>query len=92
LAGWTAEALANLLAASQRDVLVLALAGAKRGFVERVFAVLPADLAQSIASELDQLGPTSLRDIELAQSELAALAAQLPDNSWRREPALAGTR
>jgi flagellar motor switch protein FliG len=92
LASWTAEALAGLLAATQREVLVLALAGAKPRLVERVFAVLPADLAESISTELEQLGPTSLRDIELAQSELAALAAQLQDPSWQQEPALAGIR
>jgi flagellar motor switch protein FliG len=91
LATWKRAALERVLAATERDLLILALAGARPEFVHRVFGVLPADLASSLADELDHLGPTSLRDIELAQSELAAIATRLQDNSSQPEPALSAT-
>jgi flagellar motor switch protein FliG len=90
LASWPNSSLAKLLAATEREVLVLALAGAAHSLIERVFAILPSDLSESIADELKQLGPTPLRDIELAQSELAALAARIRSGSLSPEPALAG--
>jgi flagellar motor switch protein FliG len=90
LASWTRDSLATLLAATQREVLVLALAGAAPRLVERVFAILPPDLSESISDELKQLGPTALRDIELAQSELAAVATQIRSGISQHAPAVAG--
>jgi flagellar motor switch protein FliG len=91
LATWSSSALARVLAATEREILVLALAGARPSFVERIFAVLPADLTASLTEELDHLGPTPLRDIELAQTELAAIATRLDDNPTRNDLVQAAT-
>ncbi len=62
---------------TQREVLVLALAGARPELAERAFELFPVHEAHALRRALCDLGPTRLSDVEEAQRELAALAAQL---------------
>ncbi|MEX2559379.1 MAG: FliG C-terminal domain-containing protein, partial [Pirellulales bacterium] len=70
-------ALATLLQSAERQVAVLALAGATPGLVQRVLAGLPAADARLLEHDVDNIGPTRLSDVEEAQSQMAELAQQL---------------
>ncbi len=60
-----------------REVLVLGLAGAEAGFVERVLKLVPAERSRPLRKALAHLGPTRLSDIREAQQALASLAAEI---------------
>jgi flagellar motor switch protein FliG len=62
---------------AQSELLVLALAGARSQFAERVFELFPPDESAALGKALAHLGPTRLSDVEEAQRELADLAHQL---------------
>ena len=62
---------------AQREVLVLALAGARPELAERAFELFPVHEAHALRRALCDLGPTRLSDVEEAQREMAALAGQL---------------
>ena len=69
--------LVRVLAEASAEVTVLALAGASIHLVERALKQLDAAASRSIRRQMDRLGPTSLRDIEAAQNELARIATSL---------------
>ena len=71
------DALVRVLHGVDAQVLVLALAGASPALIERVLGYLPVAEAKTLQHALDHLGPTRLSDVEEAQTELAAVAAQL---------------
>jgi len=88
------EGLSRLLRSVDAQVLVLALAGAGRTFVDRALQVLPPDDAKVLEDAMANLGPTRLSDVEEAQRELAAVARQLHrqgqlDLGWKRHLSLA---
>ena len=72
-----AAALTVVLHHAQGELLVLALAGARAEFADRVFELFPAEEAAALRESLLHLGPTRLSDVEEAQRELAELAHQL---------------
>jgi flagellar motor switch protein FliG len=69
-------ALANVLRHAPSEIVLLALAGARQEFLERVIRLIPAEDAQLLRRGLDNLGPTRLSDVERAQQELADVARQ----------------
>lgn len=69
--------LAAVLSAVDREVLVLALAGASDEIVDRVTAQMPAKVAKAFRQRLHLCGPTRLRDVEAAQHEVARVASQI---------------
>ena len=62
---------------AESELLVLALAGARPEFAERAFELVSPAKAERLRRAIGSFGPTRLSDIEAAQQELAALAAQL---------------
>ncbi len=74
LDGW---ALAEVLAAADPEVLILALAGAAAEFAQAALRRLPTRKARLVRQALQNLGPTRLSDLEQAQQELANLAQRL---------------
>lgn len=68
---------ASLLQRAERELVVLALAGASNDLVDRVMHDQSAADATALSQQLATLGPTRLSDVEAAQTELAALAVQL---------------
>lgn len=62
---------------AQPELLVLALAGARAAFADRVFDLFPSEESAALSEALSHLGPTRLSDVEEAQRELAELARQL---------------
>lgn len=62
---------------AQPELLVLALAGARPEFAQRVFELFPSEESSALSEALSHLGPTRLSDVEEAQCELAELAHQL---------------
>jgi flagellar motor switch protein FliG len=72
-------ALSVVLHHAPRELLVLALAGARPEFAARALEQFPPREAQSLNSALLHLGPTRLTDIEEAQRELALLVRQLEE-------------
>ena len=75
----TGTALSVVLHHAPRELLVLALAGARPEFAARALEQFPPREAQSLNSALLHLGPTRLSDIEEAQRELAVLVRQLEE-------------
>ena len=69
--------LAVLLKASDPQVAILALAGARGSLVERVVRNLPPREAKILRRSLDHLGPTRISDVEQAQETMARLAEKL---------------
>lgn len=69
--------LATLLKASDPQVAILALAGARGSLVERVVRNLPPREAKILRRSLDHLGPTRISDVEQAQETMARLAEKL---------------
>ena len=69
--------LATLMQACEPQVAMLALAGTRIEFVERVLAQLPAAEARRLRVAWQNLPPTPLSDVEAAQQELVRLAEQL---------------
>ncbi len=71
--------LAAIAREAEPELLVLALTDADGQLVDRVLRQLPDLDADSIASQIDRLGPTRLSDVEAAQRELVVLATRLID-------------
>lgn len=69
--------IAKVFQAADTDLTMLALAGASRAFVDQVVAQLPARESRRLQRALEQLGPTSLADVEHAQREIVRVAEQL---------------
>ncbi|MBI2823493.1 MAG: hypothetical protein HYX69_02240 [Planctomycetia bacterium] len=72
-----AARLAALARAVDRQVLLLALAGASREFVRQVQRQLPSSEVKSLRRSLANLGPTRLADVEEAQRQLVSLAQRV---------------
>ncbi len=69
--------LATLLAAAEPEITLLALTGAPPAFVQQIVQRLPRRQRRSFEQEMESLAPVRLRDIELAQLQLAELAAAM---------------
>jgi flagellar motor switch protein FliG len=54
--------------------------------VNRILARLPLREARALRGQIEQLGPTRLRDIESAQLQLAALARQMAEDGQIQLP------
>ena len=59
------------------DVARLALIGANEAFVKRVIDLFPKSVSRQLRRQLTELDPIHLRDVELAQQEMAKIAAGL---------------
>jgi flagellar motor switch protein FliG len=70
-------ALALVFRAAEPHVVLLALSGANRELIGRIVRHLPPAAARTLRRQIATLGPTRLRDIELAQQQLAELASQM---------------
>ena len=70
-------ALARVFGAAAPQVVLLALSGANRELIERLVRYLPAAAGRTLRRQIATLGPTRLRDIELAQQQLVDLASQM---------------
>ena len=70
-------ALARVFLAAEPQVVLLALSGANRELIERIVRHLPAAAGRTLRRQIATLGPTRLRDIELAQQRLVELASQM---------------
>jgi len=70
-------ALAHVFGAAAPQVVLLALSGANRELIERIVHHLPAAAGRTLRRQIATLGPTRLRDIELAQQQLVDLAGQM---------------
>ncbi|MCG8587581.1 MAG: hypothetical protein MI757_22975 [Pirellulales bacterium] len=65
---------AEIVSAAYPEVAALALVCADETFTERVLQHMPLAEANQIRANLQDLGPTSLADVELAQNEIVRLA------------------
>jgi flagellar motor switch protein FliG len=79
-------ALARIFRAAAPQVTLLALCGASRDLVDRILGSLPLREARALRSQIEQLGPTRLSDIESAQLRLAELARRLADEGRIQVP------
>ena len=70
-------ALARVFRAAEPQLVLLALSGANRELIERIVRHLPSGAGRTLRRQITTLGPTRLRDIELAQQQLAELATQM---------------
>jgi flagellar motor switch protein FliG len=70
-------ALARVFGAAEPETVLLALSGANRDLIDRIVRHLPSAAGRTLRRQLESLGPTRLRDIELAQQQLAELAGQM---------------
>lgn len=70
-------ALARVFGAAEAETVLLALSGANRDLIDRIVRHLPSSAGRTLRRQLETLGPTRLRDIELAQQQLAELAGQM---------------
>jgi flagellar motor switch protein FliG len=68
----SARQLAALWSGIDREIVVLALAAASPAFVDRVLHAVDDSLADAICQSLDELGPVSLSDLDVAQAEVVA--------------------
>ena len=83
--------LAAVLRNVDPGVLVLALAGSREDFVDRICDQMPKRVSRSFRRQLRRLGPTRLSDVEAAQRDVALAAAQqIADR--RSPPAAAVTK
>lgn len=67
---------AGVVVQAYPEVAALALVGADENFSEQVLEQMPRAEANQIRANLQDLGPTSLADVELAQNEIVRLAEQ----------------
>ena len=70
-------ALAMVFRSAPSQISLVALAGAKRPFVERLLIQLPSKDAKSLNQKIEQIGPIQLNDVEFAQRKLAQIAQEL---------------
>jgi flagellar motor switch protein FliG len=79
-------ALARVFGAAEPETVLLALSGANRDLIDRIVRHLPSSAGRTLRRQLESLGPTRLRDIELAQQQLAELAGQMCRQGLIRVP------
>ncbi|MFV2068187.1 MAG: FliG C-terminal domain-containing protein [Pirellulales bacterium] len=72
-----AAELATLVANTEPELVILALAGASEPLVRHVLQGIPTDTAASLKKGLTRIGPIRLSDVEAAQRAIAELAGQL---------------
>ncbi|NLX96053.1 MAG: hypothetical protein GXY83_07745 [Rhodopirellula sp.] len=80
------RSLATILAGSDPEIAILALAGAAEDLVERILRQLPQAEARNLRHRLLHLGPTRLSDVEQARVELVELARRLAAQGRIRLP------
>lgn len=83
LARFDQSALSAVLNRVDTEVLVLALVGASEALVQRITEQMSGKVAKSFRQRLHACGPTRLRDVEAAQQEVAAIAADFLDARCR---------
>lgn len=71
------EALASIMTQTPGQVVLIALAGAQRRFVERLMKQLPKKAAKSLNDRIEQVGPLRLKDVEVAQTKMVNVAVQM---------------
>ena len=86
------RSLAVLFSECDPKLAILALVGAPPDLIERLLRRLPEPEAQAVRQRLVNIGPTRLRDMEQAQSELLELVRQLAAQGRLRLPRSAGAR
>jgi len=77
LTAWDTRSLSAVIHHVEPELLVLALAGARVEFAERVYEMFGVDEGQALAEAVRGLGPTRLSDVEQAQHELAEMGRAL---------------
>lgn len=80
------RSLAAVLHAANSQFVLLALTGARRGFVDRILGQLPARERKAFQKQIENTGPLRLRDVERAQQHLARLAGKLAEQGTIRVP------
>jgi flagellar motor switch protein FliG len=68
---------AVVLKTSGPELMLLALTGAPVELVDRLLGKLPARQARELQRRMESIGPIRLQDIEIAQSQVAAIASEL---------------
>ncbi len=86
LVGLDDTTLSKLFRSADPQIILLALSGASSQFVDRILAQVPLRDARLLRRQILDLGPTRLRDIELAQSQLVEMARRLDDEGTIRLP------
>jgi flagellar motor switch protein FliG len=66
-----------VFSAAEPATVLLALSGANRDLIDRIVRHLPSSAGRTLRRQIETFGPTRLRDIELAQQQLAELAGQM---------------
>jgi flagellar motor switch protein FliG len=69
--------LATLFATADSELVLVALSGAGESLLVRLMRQLPARQARLVRRSMERLGPLRLSDVEHAQRQIAALAAEL---------------
>ncbi|MCE9556317.1 MAG: hypothetical protein K8T91_23455 [Planctomycetes bacterium] len=69
--------LATVIAAADRHLATLALAGCNKNVVRRLERRMPGSDWQLLRSNIENLGPTRLSDVETAQQQIVRLALDL---------------
>jgi flagellar motor switch protein FliG len=80
------RAWAKVLRAADPELALLALSGGPPDLVRRLLGQLPPRDARLLERKMEQLGPVKLRDIDLAQQQLARIAARLAERGEIRLP------
>ncbi len=81
-----AKDLARVLESAGPELMLLALAGANRSFVDNLLGLIPARYARLLRKRIEQLGPTQLNDLAIAQQKIARLASKLIEDGVIRPP------
>ncbi len=84
------QELARLFHAAEPQVTLLALAGARTDFVQRLLGQLPTRVAKSLRHRMEQMRPLLLSDVEIAQQRLADVAATLAAQGLIEVPEVLG--
>lgn len=71
------DALCRVLKEIGPEVARLALIGANQSLIDRVLSQLPDSEAERLQQQLTEIPPTHLRDVELAQKQMASVAAHV---------------
>ena len=75
------DALYRVLKEIGPEVARLALIGANQSFIDRVLSQLPHSKAERLQQQLIEIPPTHLRDVELAQKQMASVAAHVSQSA-----------
>lgn len=71
------RSLALVLKSADPRIAMLALTGARHELVERLLKQLPSQEAKELRKRMELSGPLRLRDVEIAQQQLALVASKL---------------